>query len=228
MDVANVTDLDVWRVGYRPNPWLWPDWRWSTDGRFPGRWDDANGNYRTLYVGSSLLACLLEVLAEFRVDQYLQSELSAIDEDDQDAQHYPTLAAGTLDKTWLDERVAGSGRLSGTYCRITAAGTLADLHPRFVAMALGLGLKDFDSAALTDGRSRALTQQVSSHLYETTDLDGITFHSRHGDDLGLWAVFERPHDGPVSPRITDRRAVPLTIDHPDVQQAMRMLGLAWR
>lgn len=228
MDVANVTDLEVWRVGYRPNPWLWPDWRWSTDGRFPGRWDDANGNYRTLYVGSSLLACLLEVLAEFRVDQYLQAELSTIDEDDQDAREFPTAAAGTLDQAWLEERAAGTGRLRGSFCRVTTAHTLAALHPRFVATALGLGLRDFDAAALTDGRPRALTQQVSSYLYETTDVNGISFHSRHGDDLSLWAIFERPHDGPVTPRITDRRDVPLTTDLPDVQQSMRMLGLTWQ
>lgn len=91
-----------------------------------------------------------------------------------------------------------------------------------------LRLKDFDAAALTDARARALTQQVSTYLYETIDLDGVSFHSRHGDDLGLWAIFEHPHDGPVTPHITDRRPVPLTPDHPDVQHAMLMLGLSWR
>ena len=228
VDVVSVSDLDVWRVGHRPDPWLWPDWRWSTDGRFPGRWDDANGNYRTLYVGSSLLACLLEVLAEFRVDQYLQAELSAIIEDDHDAQTYPTAAAGTLDPAWLEDRVAGSGRLSGQFCLITAARTLAALHPHFISAALSLGLKDFDAAALKDGRFRSLTQQVSSYLYETTDLDGVSFRSRHGDDITMWAIFERPHDGPVAPCINDRRTMRLTTDHSDVQQAMLMPGLTWR
>jgi len=30
----------VWRVGYKPEPWAWPDWKWAHDGRFHGV-DDA-------------------------------------------------------------------------------------------------------------------------------------------------------------------------------------------
>ena len=54
----------VWRVGFKPEPWAWSGWEWAgADGRFHGRWDDRQGNFRTIYAGSTLLACLLEVLA---------------------------------------------------------------------------------------------------------------------------------------------------------------------
>ncbi|MET1156386.1 RES domain-containing protein [Arthrobacter sp.] len=49
-------------MGFRPDPWAWSGWEWATDGRFPGRWDDLHRNFRTVYTGSGLQACLLEVL----------------------------------------------------------------------------------------------------------------------------------------------------------------------
>ncbi|WP_373562885.1 RES domain-containing protein [Nocardioides campestrisoli] len=62
----------VWRLGFKPSPWVWPGWDWAgTDGRFPGRWDDRQGNFRTTYAGSTLVGCLLEVLADFRPDPTL-------------------------------------------------------------------------------------------------------------------------------------------------------------
>lgn len=73
-------------------------------------------------------------------------------------------------------------------------------HPHFIGVALSLGLLDLDAAALKDARPRRLTQAIAAGIFETTDLDGVTFSSRHDDDLKLWAIFEvqkernmRPH-----------------------------------
>ncbi|MEQ7736349.1 RES domain-containing protein, partial [Escherichia coli] len=74
----------VWRIGFFPEPWAWSGWEWATNGRFPGRWDDLHGNFRTVYAGSSLKACLLEVLAGFRRDARLAAELEDIVENDED------------------------------------------------------------------------------------------------------------------------------------------------
>jgi hypothetical protein len=73
----------VWGVAFRPEPWAWNGWEWAMDGRFPGRWDDLHGNFRTIYAGSSLLACLPEVPAGFRKDARLSVELDEIVEDDE-------------------------------------------------------------------------------------------------------------------------------------------------
>ena len=75
----------VWRIGFRPDPWAWSGWEWAANGRFRGLWDDLHGNFRTIYAGSSLKACLLEVLAGFRADARLAAELDEIVEDDEDA-----------------------------------------------------------------------------------------------------------------------------------------------
>jgi hypothetical protein len=217
----------VWRVGFRPEPWAWSGWEWATDGRFPGRWDDLHGNFRTIYAGSSLLACLLEVLAHFRKDARLSVELDEIVEDDEDKVLHPTIAPGQVPKEWLDERVAASAELSGRFCAVTASGSVAALYPNFIGLALSLGLADFDAAALKDARPRRLTQSVAAWLYEMTDFDGVTFSSRHGDDLQLWAIFERPGDPPITPNIQDVILEELQHDSPDISSAFRLLGLQW-
>lgn len=219
--------VPVWHIDYKPEPWAWVDWKWATDGRFGGRWDDRDGNFRTIYAGAELLGCLLEVLADFRPDQAVATVIDEIDEDVEDAAVYPTATAGELDPTWLDVRTIGTGRLTGQCCSVTAIDTVAALRPVFVAMALDIGFADFDAAALKDRRARPLTQSIATHLYATTSLDGVRFASRHGDDQVLWAVFERADDPLVTPRVTMRGQTPLTMDHPDVTTALETLGLAW-
>ncbi|WP_026819272.1 hypothetical protein [Arthrobacter castelli] len=58
----------VWRVGYKDNPWVWVGWEWADNGKFDGRWDDINGNFRTVYAGTTLQSCLIEMPATFRAE----------------------------------------------------------------------------------------------------------------------------------------------------------------
>ena len=225
---TTTADARVWRIGFRPDPWAWSGWEWATDGRFPGRWDDLHGNFRTVHGGSNLRACLLEVLAAFRRDARLATELDDIVEDDEDAVLHPTLVSGQVPREWLDARAATSAELTGTYCAVTDSRSIAVLHPQFIGLALSLGLLDLDAAALRDARPRRLTQAIAAWIYETTDLDGVTFASRHGDDLRLWAIFERPGDPYVSPKLTYAKARGTAPRQRCDQDAFRMLGLTWR
>lgn len=101
------------------------------------------------------------------------------------------------------------------------------LRPTFVAFAHQLTLHDFDAAALKDGRSRPLTQSVATHLHANTDLDGVAFASRHGDDLALFAVFERAADPAISHTLAAIENHVLSPENPDLQQAFSTLGLTW-
>ena len=217
----------VWRVGYRPEPLAWSGWEHATDGRFHGRWDDPNGSFRTLYLGESLLACLLEVLAFARKDKHLAAALTEIDEDPQDARAYPTTTPGTLDQAWLEPRCAASAVLSGRYCRVSAAETVAALYPRFVGDALDAGYDDFDAGLLKNAGARSITQSVSAHLYLQEGIDGIQFASRHGDELDLWCLYEQPHDSRISSHLLKLEEFDLSPDTPQLQQALTMLGLRW-
>lgn len=223
----------VYRVGFPPDPWAWSGWEFArNDGRFGGRWDDAHGEFRTIYAASTLLGCLLEVLAPLRPDPLVTAELDQLVEDDADAAAHPTADAGTLSRAWLTARRASTAQLAGTYCCVTETESVATLRQEFLALAtVHLDLSDFDAAALRTARPRELTQQVASWLWEqatvgSDPLDGVRFSSRHGDEHELWAVFERDEDGPVSRRLSHTE--PLDLDgHPDLAEAMRIHDLRW-
>jgi hypothetical protein len=120
-------------------------------------------------------------------------------------------------------------RLQGCLEVATPSGSeaIAALRPHFVALAHLLDLHDFDAAALKDGRPRAVTQSVATHLHANTEVDGVTFASRHGDDLTLWAIFERAGDPAISPVLTGIEHHSLSPEHPDVAEAFRIHGLRW-
>lgn len=219
-------DQEAWRVSFAPDPWAWPGWQWAgADGRFGGRWDDLAGTFRTVYAASTLLGCFLEVLAGFRPDPAVAAEYATITTTDEDS--HPTIEMGTLPHAWLEQRRIARAQLTGCFCAVTAAETIAALRPRFVAAAHTLHLHDFDAAALKAGQPRELTQAVASHLHATTTADGVAFASRHGDDLPMWAIFERAEDLAVSRCLTDATSRPIHPDDPDLQTAMQMLGLHW-
>ena len=223
----------VWRVGYRPDPWAWTPWQYAGEtGGFTGRWDDPEGSFRAVYAGRELLACLLEVLARFCPDPLLVEDLAGIAEDDDDAVEYPSQRPGVVPASWLSARQATSAALSGVYCVVTHQESLATLRTVFLRAALSHGLPDLDAGALRLSAPRALTQQIAAWLYDVHDggqelVDGVQFESRHGDDLTLWAVFERDDDHGFSTRLTATHSVSLQEEHPDLLEAFRLHRLTW-
>ena len=224
----------VWHVGFPPEVWGWTDWKFAAeDGRFDGRWDDINGQYRTIYAGSSLYACLVEVMAKYRPHQEAVDVLVTIETDPIEEVTFPTVW-GRIDRDFTRERLAGTGVLDGTYCLVTDSQTIATLRPRFLHQAHALGAADFDAAVLKDSAPRELTRSVSRWLYQQTDpstggdlVAGIQFHSRHGDDLRLWAVFERPESGSISEHVHSPQQFTLTPDMPEITRAMQLHRLSW-
>jgi len=202
---------------------VWPPRDLAT---YAGRWDSPDHSYRTIYAGETLLSCLLEVLAVFCPDTVVAAELGDIAEEDEDAA-WPTIQPGALDSAWLDERMAGSAHLNGVYCSVTAASTIAALRQHFIGPAHSMGLLDFDAAALKDGRNRELTQMVSRFLYERTGVDGIRFASRLGDELKMWALFEREDNTPTHTKLSSMTPRRLTVGDPDLAAAFTHLGLRW-
>ena len=229
---ADAGGLLVHRVGYPPQPWAWTPWEFAAQGAFSGRWDDPDGTWRTLYVGDSRLACYLEVLAPMRPDPRLAEELADIDEDPHDAVLYPTLGVGLLPRTWASSRRVGQGRLSGWYALPADKETLPTLRARFLALAVRLELPDVDASAVRVSAPRQFTQSVAAWLYlqagpEGAPMAGVRFGSRHGDDLMLWAVFERPGDDPISGRLSDLTSEAVDLSDPELAEAMRLHRLAW-
>lgn len=218
-------DRQVWRVGHRPEPWAWAPWRYAVDGRFDGRWDDPEGAFRTMYAGESLLGCLLEVLACFRPDPALTEGLDDIEDNDPASESAPP--PGTVPRSWLERRCAATSQMKGRFCAVSHSRTVSALRPVFLDEARSFGLEDFDTAALRDPRPRGLTQRIAAHLWHSTDLDGVRYASRHGDDHMLWAIFERPDDGDIASCLTTLSIFDLAPEGSSIIEAFEIHSLSW-
>jgi RES domain len=226
------TTLDeerVHHVGYKPDPWIWAPWEFAQGGRFSGRWDDSDGEWRAKYVGATRVACYLEVLASFRPDPTLEADMDVIESDDDE---FPTIPPGRLDYGWCDERLVCTARLSGCFAVPSHHETLPTLREQFLPLATALGLTDIDAAAVREGEPRELTQSMSAWIYEIVGpdgerIDGIQYLSRHGDDLALWAIYERGStESPPEVTARDEPGV-ISPDDEDLAEAMRIHRITW-
>ncbi|WP_434317513.1 RES family NAD+ phosphorylase [Leifsonia sp. P73] len=233
LEITEVSE-PVWRVGYRPDPWAWADWRYSNDeGRFNGRWDDQSAEFRTIYTGETLLACLLEVLAQFRPDPETDAELDEIEDPDGDVELFPDAPSGTVGYGWLDERFAGRADQMGWYCYITHSESLAAVQAGFPFARFKLTPVQLDTSILKDARQRDLTRSIARWIFEQRDenqndlVDGIQFTSRFGDEYRMWAVFEHAADGETSERLGNAETFELRHETPEIAEAFRLHRLRW-
>ena len=146
---------------------------------------------------------------------------------------YPTVRAGELPRAWCESRLICSAELSGWFILIGHYETLPTLRQQFLPTAKECGLQDLDAAAIRDSKHRRLTQAISAWVYTLTTPDGepttgIQFDSRHGDQLTLWAIYERSASTPSPPEITNYSEPQGITEHdPDLTEAMRIHHLTW-
>jgi hypothetical protein len=224
----------VWRIGYAPNPWAWSDWKYADDnGLFNGRWDDQHGRFRTIYTAESLLGCFLEVLAQLRPDPNLTLELDFIADDDNAEVLYPTTPAGVVGYEWLEEREWATGVQTGTYCFVTTSESVATLAQTGVFARFGVVAPDIGTDVLKDPHTRPLTRTIARMIYDvrhedkTSAFDGVEFRSRHGNELRMWAMFERGTDEDARVHVKPHSAGPVDPDNSDLLAAFTRLGLRW-
>jgi hypothetical protein len=144
---------------------------------------------------------------------------------------YPTVAFGIVPSAWASPRLLGEGTLDGDYVDIQHVGSISHLRPFFIQHALSLGLADFDGATIRLAEPRTLTRAVSRHLYSSIQppVDGVQFDSRHGNGLGLFAVYERhsnvdPMSG-SSALVTAVNPNPVPLESPEFTQALAIHNL---
>lgn len=225
---------EVWHVGFAPDPWAWVPWEYANDsGLFDGRWDDQLGQFRTLYTADSLLGCFLELLSRFRVSPSVQTALAEIMDDDGSVGRYPDAPPGSLGRRWLETRMYGRAQQVGRYCAITHSRSIAALIRHYPLGRHGLSPRDVDAALLKDARDRDFTRSIARWLYDLHDrgeplIDGVQFASRHGDELRMWAVFERADSPHRSSQIVPvSEPVSVSPDTPELLEAFERFGLRW-
>jgi hypothetical protein len=226
---------EVWRVGFAPNPWAWTPWEYAGDaGRFNGRWDDEQAVFRTLYTSESLLGCFLEVLAPLRPNSVAFAELAEIEDDGAAVSLHADPEPGAVGFSWLSDRLFGRGLQTGTYAEVTRAESIGFLQATGIFDRLGIPASRVDASLLKDPRSRKVTRTVARFLFDQYDeqrrpfVDGVAFRSRMGDELRMWAVFERT-EAETSEHVTpDDDIERVAEDIPELLEAFRILGLHWR
>jgi RES domain len=206
---------ELYRIGYKPNVWALPDWKYisSTDGTFPNRYDDPNGEYRVLYAASQRLTCFLEVLAPFRVAPEIASGLAEIDS----SEGYPV---GTVPQAMFEPLQIGRASLElpdSLYADICSSEWIGRLRPILLPYFSGFGIKVFDASTLLATSPRRLTQLVSRFVYES-GFRGIRYPSKHGLDLENWAFLDCV---PVS----NAGVEAIRMDDPDLQRALELHAL---
>ncbi len=188
---VHVDGVAAYRVGYPPTSWSGHRGSSPPTGASPAAGGDPAGVWRTLYVGATHLSCYLEVLAYARKSDELSAALDEIVDDDEG--EFPTIAPGRVPRSWMSSRVTGSGTITGWFVVPGDPESVATLRALFRPHAIRLGLLDLDTAAIRDGRPRALTQAISQWVNTLSDpggepVAGIEFESRHGDVGALGAV----------------------------------------
>ncbi len=209
----------LYRIARAPDPWAPPNWAYvGDDGTFGNRFDDFDGYFRVLYAASSPLACFMETLARYRTPLDLESLKAAFDQIENAPGEQPPF--GKVPMTWLRTRMLGQAiskrkRFADVYRAEWLAYLRRHLEPGLMAKRVG-ATQDFDLAVLMS-QDRKLTQQVATIAYQL-DFDGIYYQSRHGSNLGNWALFE-PFE------LDSVQSVSVTADDTSFQAALRLLNL---
>ena len=187
------------------------------DGTFGNRYDDPAGEYRVLYAASQRVGAFLETLARFRREPALQAAMAEIDQDPE----YPTLDPGLVPKEWLTARCIGTASHAGPFADVGHSDSIAHLRAMLAALLVRHGLDDLDAGDLRRRAPRRFTQEISRYVFEHgrdasgTQLLGICYRSRLGDELVSWAIFEGTEPD-------DRISHPISSDDPDLRRALNM------
>ena len=224
---SRAADRPLFRIGRKPDPFAWPDWlRAASDRTFGNRWDDPQGSYRVIYAASSSLGAFVEVLARFRPDPHVASELARI-RGPGDA-----LPPGCIDRSWCDARRLGAASVSGSFADVGHSESLAELRRVLATQVRHHGIRELDAAAIRLRAPRRLTQEITRYVYERTTprgtraFDGISYLSRLGDEFRNWALFEPIGTAAQRRRFVRRvRVHAIGADHPDLRRALSLLGI---
>jgi hypothetical protein len=214
--------MEVFRLGRRPDPWAWPDWAYvGADGTFGNRYDDPLGIYRVLYASTQRVATFVECLAYFRPDIEVVAGLLEIVGEEGDEE---PLAAGVVPAEWVEQRCVGRGAPAGDYADVGHHESVAELRTALAARVVHHGLHDLDAATLRLSAPRAFTQEVARYIFDQTAAgqrrwNGLSYLSKHGDDLRNWAIFE-----PATPEVID--VTDFRRDDKDLVNALALHGLA--
>lgn len=209
---------ELFRLGYKPNPWALPDWKYRP---FSGRYADPRDEYRILYAAGLRRTAFVEALQNlvtiFRPDPELVAALAEIEGPD-DLPATSQLPRRILEQH-LQIRQMGSGGFDvghDMFAEICSSDWIMRLRHVVLPHLHGLGLKSFDLSSLLLSTPRRLTQLASRAVYES-GIRIIHYPSKFGLELENWAFLD------FVP-ITDQAVQDVQTDDPDLHLALHLHG----
>lgn len=160
----------LWRVGHASAPLDFTPHRFC---RWSHRFDDPQGEFRTLYTALERETCFREVFAPLR------PHLKALAQY-QESLGLPELTlAGILRRSWLASKALAQGQLavlSGKLIDLRSMEIRRDLECRYARKLQAYGIVNLDYAEL-QSRSRELTQFLAGELYRQQEAAGVLYPS---------------------------------------------------
>src|SRR5581483_9415711 len=151
IQVVTLPHAPFYRVGWPPDPFTVPDWRYAQpDGTFGGRYDDPRGRlgippsarYRVLYIASQPAGAFGETVAQFRPSMKLLSHYGG---------RMPFGAHPIIPRDWRLARRLGVATLIATLpiADLHSGETFHALRPMLAPLAERLQVSDIDLSAVT-------------------------------------------------------------------------------
>ncbi len=193
----------LWRVGRLPDPVdIPPTPERLVDEGVPlletNRWDDANGEFSTLYAATSPEACFAETLAMFRPTDVVSRIDAFMDEEPDDGADFE-LVSGVVPADYIHGRALAHFAVPAdrTFIDVDDAKTHAALNAAIPDVPANCGLDRFDRGVLMT-QDRRITRRVARHYYDLSQAHdhhaccGIRYESRLDRQYECWAMFVPP------------------------------------
>ena len=213
---------ELFRLGYKPNPWALPEWKYRP---FSGRYANPRDEYRTLYAAALRLTAFVEAIQNlvtlFRPDPELVAALAEIEGPD-DLPLASQLPRRIMEQH-LQIRQMGSGSFDvghDRFAEICSSQWITRLRHVLQPHLHGLGLQSFDLSSLLLSEPRRLTQLASRAVYDT-GIRIIRYPSKFGIELENWAFLD-------SVPVADQAVQDVRVDDPDLHAALRLHGFELR
>jgi RES domain-containing protein len=224
----------LYRIGRPPFPFRWrdPPDPLSGDANEPvfdgsGRWDDAAGEFSTLYAGTDKLTVFAETIAPFRAVPGLRERIHAeTSEDEPDNPNEPPWEneLGVVPPEYFN-RALGVVELDdgSQFIDVDDTATHGVLNERLGELLQRLGVAvQYDRGVLMT-QDRRVTRAIARFLYEgyAGEADGIRYESRVAPGLECWALW------PTAERFLGPSDLePLSPDNPVLIQAASLVHVA--
>ena len=193
----------LWRVGRLPDPVdVPPTPAPIVNADVPlletNRWDDAQGQFSTLYCGTTPEACFAETLAPFRPTDVV-SRINAFMTEEADEGTDFDLVSGTVPADYIHHRALAhfTVPVHRNFIDIDDAKTHAALNASIPHVPRDYGLQGFDrGVAMT--QDRRITRRIARHYYDLSQAHdhhafcGIRYESRLDAQYECWALFVPP------------------------------------